>query len=140
MLGARRERKERLSSRGQLGVRVVGERDGERTRLTRALDVLDHVRCLAGLGEPEHGRAAHVELGAVVDGQRDRVAHRGPARLQAERIDAVGRGIVRRAVSDHPDDRGAAVSHRRRYPLVLLTVAEEVEQRCRLRADLRDEL
>ena len=90
------------------GVRIVRDRDRVRAARARALDVLEDVGRLAGLREREDGRAAQLELGAVVDGERDRVAQRRPARQQAEGVDAVRGGVVRRAVAGHAHELGAA--------------------------------
>ena len=76
----------------------------------------------------------------VVDGERDRVAHRRPARQQSERVDAVRGGVVGRAVPDHPHEASVAVSHDRGDARDLRVVLEQPSQRRRLLADLCEEL
>ena len=75
--------------------------------------VLEHVGRLPRLRERDHGRPAEVELRAVVDGEADRVAHRRQPGEQPERVDAERRGVVGRAVADHPDEARPASRPRR---------------------------
>ena len=55
---------------------------------------IDDVRRATRLREGDDDRPLEVDLRAVVDGERDRVAQRSPPRLEAERVDAVRRGVV----------------------------------------------
>ncbi|TML70359.1 MAG: hypothetical protein E6G14_05235, partial [Actinobacteria bacterium] len=48
----------------------------------------------------------------VVDGERDRVAQRRPARNQPERVDAVRGGVVGRAVADQSHETSVSLVHR----------------------------
>ena len=109
-------------------------------RRARPRDVLDDVRRPARLREADHRRARHVERRAVVDGECDRVAHRGPARAAARtrrrrtrphcrtsRARRCGRaGVARRGRSPR-DARDLAV------------VLEQPSERGRLLADLGEE-
>ena len=113
-LGLGRERDRRLCDPRELRARVVRDGHRERTGRPRATDVLDDVGSPAGLGKPDHRRAGHVERRAVVDGERDRVAHRGPVRQEPERVHAVGGCVVRRAVTDEPDQPGVTLPDRGR--------------------------
>ena len=103
-------------------------------------DVLDDVRRPPGLREPDHERAGHVHLGPVVDAERDRVAERGQPGQQPERVDAVGRGVVGRAVPDHADEVDAPLADGRGNARELALVREQALERARLLADLRQEL
>ena len=129
----------RLGRGRELGSGVVRDRDRERARFARARHVLDHVRRLAGLGESDHGRAGEVDRGVVVDGQRDRVAHRRPAREQAEGVHPVGGRVVGRAVADQPDGR-AALARDRGDPGEVRLAFEQPLERPGLLPDLRQEL
>ena len=55
-------------------------------------------------------RAATGRACTVVDGERDRVAERGPAGEQPERVDAVGGRVVGGAVAGHADERRPALA------------------------------
>ena len=101
---------------GELGLRVVRERNRERSTRPGTSNVLDDVRRPARLGESDRGAARHVELGAVVDGERDGVSERGPVRQQSEGVDAVRRRVVRRAVTDHPYRGRPAGEHLAGHP------------------------
>ena len=138
-LRAGRERQRRIRRLRETGGFPVRDRDGERTPRTRTFDVLDHVRCLARLRECNDHRVGEIELRVVVHGQRDRVAHRGPARQQAERVDAVRRRGVGGAVADETHDRGGPVHHRLRHGGKLRLVFEQPKERCRLLPDLAAE-
>ena len=81
----------------------------------------------------------NVERRAEVDGERDRVADRRPAREQPERVDAVRRRVVRRAVADDAHERAP---RSRAAAATRANSASCVEQRrsaSRLLADLREE-
>ena len=111
VLGSRAELEHGVGLAGELGRGIVRHRDDVGAAPPRAARVLDDVGCPAGLRERERRAAGHVELGAVVDGQRDRVAQRGPAGQQPERVDPVRGSVVGRAVADHPDRRRVAPPH-----------------------------
>ena len=103
------ERQGQVGGSGQVRLGLVGHGHGQRPPLARPLDVGDDVRRPARLRERDHDRAGEVELGPVVDGQRDRVAQGRPARQQAEGVDAVRSGRVGRAVGDQPQRRRIAL-------------------------------
>jgi hypothetical protein len=130
------EREHGLGDRRERGAGVVRDRHGVGAAPPRTLDVVDDVRRAARLREREDGAAGHVELGAVIDRERDRVAQRGPTGKKPERVDAVRRRVVRRAVADHADRRRAALQDLRGDALELRAVLEEAEERLRLLPDL----
>ena len=126
----------RLGRVRERGIRIVRDRDRERATRPRALDVLEDVGRLAGLRERDDGRTALLEPGAVVDRERDRVAQRRPAGQKAEGVDAVGGGIVGRAVAGEADQLGAAPRRLRGDRGVLVRVLEQPSQCGGLLADL----
>ncbi len=138
-LGAGGERQHRVRGPGELRVLVVGQRDREGAELPGALEVLHDVGRPSRLRERDCGAAGHVQLCAVVDGERDRVAERRPARKQAERVDAVRRGVVGRAVADHAHRRRAAVAHLGGDLREAIARRQQPSQRRGLLADLREE-
>jgi hypothetical protein len=56
------------------------------------------------LGECDDRRVGQVDLGAVVDGQTDRVADRRSPGQEPKGVDAVRGGVVGRAVADHANE------------------------------------
>src|SRR4029079_133821 len=118
---------------------LVRDRDREGTVLTRTSDVRDDVGGAARLGEADHDRPLEVHVCAVVDRQGDRVAERRPSSLDSERVDAVGRGVVGRAVADEAYQVRPAREGLARDLFVLSTVLEQPAQRVGLLADLCEE-
>ena len=139
VLGARGERQRRVRGERELGADLVRHGDCEGAQLSRPVTYVDDVGRPARLREADDDRALQVELRAVVDRQRDRVAERRPGGLEPECIDAVGRGVVRRSVADEADDVRLARCGLARDLLVLVSVLEQAPERVRLLPDLREE-
>ena len=138
--GARGRRPPRRASSE---TRVVRDRDGVGARRRCALRAYSTTS-----GRPARTATARAPCSpdmsssrAVVDGERDRVPQRRPARQQPERVDAVRGRVVRRAVTDHPDRRRACA--RASPPATRANVGAGARarrsERVRLLADLGEE-